>query len=59
METEKDLIALTELDTVISRLKSIRETAQKNSGKCRPILSAQEIELAKDHLDLIVKYTKL
>jgi len=59
METEKDLIALAELDTVINRLKSIRETAQKNVGKSRPILNAQEIELVKDHLDLVVKYTKL
>ena len=59
MENEKDTIGLGELTTVISRLQSIHESAQNNVGKNRPILNAQEIELVKDHLDLVVKYTKL
>jgi hypothetical protein len=59
METEKDSIALKELDTIISQLTNIRKAAQENVGKCRPIINAQDIELAKDHLDLVVKYTRL
>jgi hypothetical protein len=59
MGTEKDLIALKELDTIIAQLTSIHKAAEEHIGKSRPILSAQDIELAKDHLDLVLKYTKL
>lgn len=58
MENEKDNIALKELDTVIARLKSIREVAQEKVGKSRPILSEHEIQIVKDHLDLAVKYIR-
>lgn len=59
MENEKDVIALTELAAAIGRLTQIHEAAGKNVGKCRPILNAQEVEIVKDHLDLVVKYTRL
>jgi hypothetical protein len=59
MDNEKDIVALKELETVIVRLNSIYEAAQKNVGKSRPILSEQDIAVAKDHLDLVVKYTRL
>ena len=59
METEKDDIAIDELETIIRRLNGLWEDAKGNRGKMRPIISASEIELVKDHLDLIVKYTKI
>ena len=59
IESEKDVIALTELSTIITRLTGIHHEAQEKVGKSRPILPATEIELIKDHLDLVVKYTKL
>ena len=59
MDTEKDAVAITELGVIIRRLEKIGQDASKNVGKRRPILSASEIELIKDHLDLVIKYTKL
>ena len=59
MENQKDLIALAELATIINRLEEIGEAAKENVGKCRPILNSAEIDLIKDHLDLVVKYTRL
>jgi len=59
MDTEKDAIAIGELEVIIQRLMSIKQFAEKQIGKSRPILNASEIELIKDHLDLIVKYTRL
>jgi len=59
MDTEKDTIAIGELEVIIQRLMSIKQFAEKQIGKSRPILNASEIELIKDHLDLIVKYTRL
>ena len=59
MNEEKDTVAITELGVIIRRLEKIGQDASKNVGKCRPILSASEIELIKDHLDLVIKYTKL
>ena len=59
MNTEKDTIAMSGLEDIIQRLMSIKQFAVKQIGKSRPILNASEIELIKDHLDLIVKYTRL
>ena len=58
MDTEKAAIALDELETIIKRLSSLREDAKGAVGKMAPIINASEIELVKDHLDLVVKYTK-
>ena len=59
METEKDKVAISELTVIIDRLTRIRDEAEKLIGRQRPILSASEIELIKDHLDLVKKYAAL
>uniref|UniRef100_A0A6M3LFZ4 Uncharacterized protein n=1 Tax=viral metagenome TaxID=1070528 RepID=A0A6M3LFZ4_9ZZZZ len=59
MDNAKDLIALAELSTIINRLRDLAESARSNVGKSRPVVSPTEIELIKDHLDLVIKYTKL
>ena len=56
-DTEKDVIAVNELEVIIKRLDRMRQSASENIGKSRPILGAAEISLIKDHLDLVVKYT--
>ena len=57
--TMKDKTAMGELQIIISELNALLATGQSNIGKCRPIINAVEIELIKDHLDLVIKYTKL
>ena len=59
MDTEKDVVAINELETIIQRLDKIRQLAGENLGKCQPVISASEIDLIKDHLDLVKKYTAL
>ena len=59
MDNEKDMIAIKEVDTVIERLQSMRKAAEQSIGHSRPIFSASEIEIVKDHLDLVVKYSRL
>ena len=56
---DKDKIALVELDSIIQRLSYLARAAQKALGRERPIVAASEIEIIKDHLDLVVKYSKL
>ena len=58
-ETMKDKTAMGELQIIISELNALLAQGQSNIGKCRPIIGAVEIELIKDHLDLVIKYTKL
>jgi hypothetical protein len=58
-ETQKDKTAIGELRIVISELTALLFIGEKNIGTCRPIISASEIDLIKDHLDLVVKYTSL
>lgn len=58
-DTMKDKTAIGELKIVISELNVILTSAEANIGKFRPILPATDIELIKDHLDLVVKYTRL
>ena len=58
-EIMKDNTALGELKTVISELMVLAAKAEANIGKVRPIVNASDIELIKDHLDLVIKYTRL
>jgi len=58
-ETMKDKTAMGELQVIIAELNALLAKGQSNIGKCRPIIGAAEIELIKDHLDLVIKYTKL
>ena len=59
METEKDTIAIDELGVVIERLTRLWEDAKANVGKRRPVIYSGEIELIKEHLDLVVKYSRI
>ena len=59
LDTEKDVIAVNELETIIQRLDKIRQSASENIGKSQPILSGVEIDLIKDHLDLVKKYVAI
>lgn len=56
---DKDAVALDELRVIIGRLQKLTEEATKNVGKVRPILNSSEIDLLKDHLDLVKKYVAL
>jgi len=58
-ETMKDKTAVGELRLIISELNAIVAKAEANIGKVRPILPQTDIELMKDHLDLVIKYTRL
>ena len=59
MNTDKDGVALDELRVIIERLQKLTEEATKNVGTVRPILNSSEIDLIKDHLDLVKKYIAL
>ena len=59
MDTEKDVVAINELETIIQRLDKVRQLASEQLGKVQPVISAGEIDLIKDHLDLVKKYTSL
>lgn len=59
MDNEKDMIAIKEVDTVIERLQSMRKVAEQRIGRSRPIFSESDIAIVKDHLDLVVKYSRL
>ena len=59
MDTEKDVIAINELEIIIQRLDKIRRLASEQVGKCQPVISASEIDLIKDHLDLVKNYIAL
>ena len=56
---EKDKVAIKELEVIIKRLQDILIICNLNIGKCRSIIPPSEIELIKDHLDLVIKYTRL
>ena len=58
-DTMKDKTAIGELDIIIEELRVLRERGMNNIGKIRPIIPPSEIELIKDHLDFVVKYTSL
>lgn len=58
-QTQKDKTAIGELKIVISELGVLLAMAEASVGSVRPIIPASEIELIKDHLDLVVKYTSL
>ena len=49
MKTEKDAIALDELETIIKQLNGLLLDAKSAVGRMRPIINASEIELVKDH----------
>ena len=59
MDTEKDVVAINELETIIQRLDKMRQLASEQLGKVQPVISAGEIDLIKDHLDLVKKYTSI
>ena len=59
MNIEKDVIAINELETIIQRLDKIRQLASENLGKFQPLINANEIDLIKDHLELVKKYGAL
>ncbi len=58
-ESMKDKTALGEIRIVISQLQAILAKAELDVGKVKPIVRQSDIELIKDHLDLIVKYTRI
>jgi len=58
-EIRKDKTAIGELKIIIAELNALLGRAEANIGKVRPIITASEIELLKDHLDLVAKYTRL
>lgn len=59
MEEQKDKVAIIEFEMVICQLHHILEMAKKNVGSTRPIIYSGDIDLVKDHLDLVVKYSRL
>ena len=58
-ETMKDKTAIGELKIIISELQALVAKAEANVGKSRPIVNSSDIEIIKDHLDLVIKYTRL
>jgi len=59
MNVAKDDVAIEQLCTIIQQLEKLLDIARENKGKVRPIISSGEIELLKDHLDLVIKYSKV
>ena len=58
-EIQKDRTAMGELKIIIAELTVLLARGERNIGKCRPTIPQSEIELIKDHLDLVVKYTSI
>jgi len=59
MDNPKDKVAIAELEVVIHQLEKMLESARENLGRMRPLVYSGDIELVKDHLDLVAKYMKL
>ena len=59
MNSAKDTVVIEQLCTVIQQLVKLLDIARENKGKVRPIIYGGEVELIKDHLDLVVKYSKI
>jgi len=58
-QTAKDKTAIGEMQIIMTRLEVLLKMAEGAVGHSRPVFSASEIQLIKDHLDLVIKYSAL